>query len=204
MRTEAEIFAELEKLCATPGYAHVIAYFSWRENFIRYEEEVDADCLSKAETDERLLRVEISTLIGLLAKSEICTTLPEPSTFQKLIDDTQSLLRELHHTLLPRLSPTEIDPRKLLDKPEFFREAIFYASESAYNFQYQALAPIKYANDNDWIIRKKGFSIEDTAQIARYLAEQVAARFSIMEFDPNHPELWTVLPVFTFTAGDIS
>ena len=42
-RTEKEIFDELEVLCKSPGYAHTIAYFCYRDNTIRYTDEISVD-----------------------------------------------------------------------------------------------------------------------------------------------------------------
>ena len=35
-RKECEVFKELEDLCHSPGYVHVIAYLCFRDNTIRY------------------------------------------------------------------------------------------------------------------------------------------------------------------------
>ena len=40
MRSEQEIFEELAQLCLNPGYVHVIAYFCFRDNFVRFEKEI--------------------------------------------------------------------------------------------------------------------------------------------------------------------
>lgn len=42
MRAEQEIFDELTNLCASPGYAHAIAYLCFRDNVIRYSGEMTA------------------------------------------------------------------------------------------------------------------------------------------------------------------
>ena len=35
-RSEQEIFDELETVCASPGYVHVLAFLSFRDNMVSY------------------------------------------------------------------------------------------------------------------------------------------------------------------------
>ena len=43
IRAEQEIFDELVGLCASPGYAHAVAYFCFRDNMIQYSGEMKAE-----------------------------------------------------------------------------------------------------------------------------------------------------------------
>lgn len=43
-----------------------------------------------------LLRTEIATLIGLMARSKIITDIPAPATVQGYVDRTDALMKELH------------------------------------------------------------------------------------------------------------
>ncbi|MFG1491857.1 hypothetical protein ABMA58_21580, partial [Oceanospirillum sp. HFRX-1_2] len=67
-----ELFDELESLCRSPGYLHAIAYFCFRDNTIRYKDgEMVVDDVIQQFSLERLVRTEISTLIGLACKGKI-------------------------------------------------------------------------------------------------------------------------------------
>ena len=44
MRSEQEIFDELATLCASPGYAHAVAFLCWRDNMISYSVQMKAEC----------------------------------------------------------------------------------------------------------------------------------------------------------------
>ena len=98
-RNELEIFKDLEELCTSPGYAHVIAYFCYRDNTIRYVGEISVEDRLQQFSGNRLIRSEISTLIGLMYKKEIILSIPEPDIFQKYIDQTESLLEEIHNAM---------------------------------------------------------------------------------------------------------
>ena len=73
-RKESEVFKELEVLCQSPGYIHAIAYFCFRDNTIRYADEVKPEDVLQQFSMERLVRTEISTLIGLVCKNDIDET----------------------------------------------------------------------------------------------------------------------------------
>lgn len=89
-REEKEIFDTLCTLCQTKGYIHVIAYFCFRDNTIQFEEDLKGEDLLHQFSPERLLRIEISTLIGLMVKGNINYSLPTPAETQNLIDRTES------------------------------------------------------------------------------------------------------------------
>ncbi len=137
MRNEKEIFAYLLSLCTSPGYIHAIAYFCFRDNTISVD---GSDEQNVEDRFNRLIRNEISTLLGLMMKEEIHYKLPSLDVLQSYIDKTELLLKELHQLMAPSLQDTS--NKKML------REAIFYGPESAYQFQYRDIATIKYNSDN--------------------------------------------------------
>lgn len=71
MRSEQVIFDDLASLCASPGYAHAVAYLCSRDNMIHYSGEMKAEDMQHLFTKSRLIRTETSTLIGLMLKSPI-------------------------------------------------------------------------------------------------------------------------------------
>jgi hypothetical protein len=77
-RTEQEIFDELAALCASQGYAHAIAFLCFRDNIVGYKDELRGEDYAKLFSLERLIRTEISTLIGLMARAPIDYALPSP------------------------------------------------------------------------------------------------------------------------------
>lgn len=209
VREEQEVFSELVALCASPGYVHVIAYFCHRENTIKYADQISAEDLLPQYSMERLIRTEISTLIGLTCKNEIDTGQPSPDTMQNYINTTETLLNELHHSMMrPMMQSIGLNtsPDKDMKTGQVFREPIFYGGEAAYNFQYRDLSLIKYQKDNDWFQKKKGFSVQQACTVVSAIGKYQIDKLNILVKglagkDPND---WTVLPAYIFTIDEIA
>lgn len=172
MRTEREIFSDLAELCAVSGYVHVVASLSFRDNVVPYTGEMKPEDMQHMFARSRLVRTETSTLIGLLIKQEIDFTLPPQSVLKDYLEKTETLLEEIHHaTSAPMLAG--LDPKKISEhgfnpftSGTALREPIFYGGESAYSFQYRDLSPRKYANDEEWLMVSKGFTIAAARDVA--------------------------------------
>jgi hypothetical protein len=212
MRSEQEIFDDLAFLCAKPGYAHAIAYFCFRDHTIGVGDELHTEDYAKLFSFERLIRTEISLLIGLMIRSSRDWSLPDQETLQTNIDQTEALLKELHEALQ---EPIVKEMKELLTNPERItdrqvtareiREPIFYGGESAYAFQYRDLACRKYQRDSDWLRKNKSFSPDETrtvvAAISSCLEEKLLATLEAMR--TTTPDQWTILDGFAFTAADV-
>jgi hypothetical protein len=99
MKDEKEIFADLSALCRSPGYVHAIAYLYFRDNMVGYSDEMTAKDMLHLFSMTRLVRTEISTLIGLMIQGEISYALPTPDVLQQYIEQTDALLQEMHKVL---------------------------------------------------------------------------------------------------------
>ena len=95
MRSEQAIFDEMAALCASPGYAHAVAYLCSRDNMIRYSGKMKAKDMQHLFSKSRLIRTETSTLVGLMLKSQIDYTLPAPQVLEKYVESTEALLEEI-------------------------------------------------------------------------------------------------------------
>ena len=211
VRKESDVFKELEDLCHSPGYIHAIAYFCFRDNTIRYAGEVKPEDVLQQFSMERLVRTEISTLTGLACKKAVDETLPSPDLIQDYICRTDSLLQELHQSMMPPLQDV-FDPSKIGDaninpfnSGTALREPIFYGGESAYHFQYRDLSEDKYRKDNDWLIENKGYSLEQAMSVISSI--QILQNdkinnvlFSLIE---KHPNEWTFFEAYTFAVEEI-
>ena len=198
MRHESEIFTDLERLCRSPGFAHAVAFFCLRDNLILYQGEMTPDDMDHMYTLTRLVRTEISTLIGLMAKGEIDFESPGLATVQSYVSLTESLLNELHHALGASLF-------KEGDTGEALREPIFYGGESAYSFQYRDFSVPRYEKDIDWLKQNKGFSIEQARAIliaiGKVQDEKLAVNVPAML---ARPELvHTLLQGFSLEIGEL-
>jgi len=211
-REEHLVFGALKKLCASDGYAHVLAYLCFRDNTIGYKDHIDSDSYINMFSSNRLLRTEISTLIGLMFKSEIGLSVPTPDVMQDLISRTDGLLRELHEAMnAPLIEELHATLLKNIDfNPfrcgRFLREPIFYGPESAYDFQYRDFSRQKYENDNDWMKSNKGFSIEEAIETVSCISE--IQNTKIMEtlkgLKRKNSNSWTMLPAYIVVPDEIA
>lgn len=210
-KQEQDIFDELAQLCISSGYIHAIAFLCFSNNIVMFEDEPTADNLAKIYSNERLIRTEISTLVGLMLKKEVDYTIPKPIILQKYIEDTYRLLKELHQAIIAPSEDIFIDILKNnkdenpFTKGEILREAIFYSAESAYDFQYLDLFVKKYKNDNEWFVENKNFHIENIQTLIKYIVD--IQQKKILKLGEKllsiHPDFWTTMDVFSFTIDEL-
>jgi hypothetical protein len=212
MRSESEVFDELQALCASPGYLHVIAYFCQRDTSIFYDKEITPkDLAQQYNTPKRLLRTEISTLVGLVAKVEATLAQPDPDSMQTMINRTEVLLEEMHEILAAPLrgpkdpSPPPGSPRPLSDG-DMLREPIFYSGESAYEFQYRDFAVRKYRRDAAWLENNSGFCIDDAVNVAAGAMTLLTAQLTQWLSDSKEidPDSWNWLPIYRMRVEDLA
>jgi hypothetical protein len=212
VRNESEIFRDLESLCTSCGYSHAIAYFCFRDNMISYADGISIEDMLQSFSMERFVRTEISTLIGLMYKKEIDLSIPEPDVFQSYIDETESLLEEIHNSIaIPMMKSVTSKQSAVKGFNPFkdgavLREPIFYSGESAYNFQYLELSIKKYSKDNDWFLRNKGYSIYEARDvvvaITKFQNNKINHVFKGLE--DRDPREWSMLPAFILNVDEIS
>jgi hypothetical protein len=211
-RDEAVIFADLEALCAEPGFAHAIAHLCFRDNMMAYGDALTGEAMQHMFTQEHLVRTEISTLVGLMARQPLDLTLPGPEQVQEHIDRAEKLLRELHFGMSAQwfkdLTPENAaDPNfNPLAKGENLREPIFYGGESAYSFQYRDLAVDKYRADDDWLRANKGFDIATGRRVVDAVGNTQARKvFEHLKSLRGVPRArWTLLPGFFLTDAEVA
>jgi hypothetical protein len=212
VRKESEIFSELAEICASPGYIHAIACLCYQNDIIRYADTLTPEDMLQQFSEDMLVRTEISTLIGLACKKQLNIDLPSPEVIQRYIDKTNSLLEEIHQSMMPPMEYI-FDPNKVGDQNFnpfrdgiVLREAIFYSGESAYHFQYRDLSKIKYEKDNDWFLRNKGFSIQQAIDVVMSIQsiQNDKTNNLFQELFNKDPSEWTVLSAYKFTTKEVS
>lgn len=217
-RSEQEVFDDLDALCSSKGYIHVLAYISSRDNFISYAEEMTHEAMAASYDPSRTVRTEFSTLLGLMLKHPIDFTLPAPQKMQTLMEKTDALLSELHACLnQPMLDALAKAAKEqalgdVKDVPSPFlrgdvlREPIFYGGESAYSFQYRDFSRERYAKDEEWLVSNRGFKISDGHRVASALSrlqnsKLLETKNALAKIDPSD---WTLLPGFTFSLNELA
>lgn len=176
-REEAKILEDLSTLTSSPGFVHAVAHICHRDNVVHIKGMLKPSDMDRLFSRERLIRTELTTLIGLMAKNPLDVSLQPPDVVAGYVKRTDALMRELHEAMSYPMFAAMFEAMKAGTKPPDpwhgpgMREPIFYGTESAYAFQYRDLAPEKYGADDDWILRAKGF----TAGQARAIAKTMCA-----------------------------
>ena len=218
MRSEEEVFSDLEILCRTPGYAHALAMLCFRDTFMKIGDKLEAKNLAIMSSPERLCRTETSVLLGLMVKRSSFLEPVEPKILAELINRSDVLLAELHETMHEAFKPIFTEAlKKRTDANPFEsdvnpfksgiaqRESIFYSAESAYDFQFQDFALVKYHEDNDWFIANKGYSIIEAVLILKaitiFQSDHLMESVESLRHIPM--EQWTLLPGFIFSVDDV-
>ncbi len=212
-RSEEEIFAELSHLCISPGYVHALSLLCFRDNFVRYRSDVKAEDMAHMFSESRLIRTEITTLIGLLIKQVVDFSHPGFGTIREYINRTEALLEALHRALSAASFGTMFSDHSVPASPassegsgQAMREPIFYGGESAYGFQYRDFAQKKYTSDDPWLLAKKGFSIEDARKVVAAVAamqdRKVMMANRALRTTPQAS--WTMLSGFVFEVAEVA
>jgi len=194
-RSEEAIFADLESLAAEPGYAYAIAWLCLG-GFFRFSDRVKSENISGVFSDERLIETEISTLVGLLVKSNLDLTPPTSDNLDSMLKRSDALFSELHGSI----APSSHEPS------EWMREAIFYSGESAYYFQLRDFSGSKYSKDEEWIKSNKGFTIDSAQAVARAILKlqqhKVQNAFNSFKRGNFHPGV--MLPAYMLTIEEVA
>ncbi len=161
---------------------------------------------------ERLIRTELTTLIGLMAKKplDMC---PQPfDVVEGYVERTDVFMRELHQAMSYPTFAAMFDAVKEGSEPPTpwggsgMREPIFYGTESAYAFQYRDLVPEKYGADDDWMLKAKGFTSRQARTIAKTMCELMDEKGMRLFADAGtakaQPETW--LPAFEFSLDEVA
>lgn len=211
-REESQILEDLATLAASSGYVHVVAYICNRDNVIHVEGDLKPSDMDRLFSRERLIRTELTTLIGLMAKRPLDLS-PLPSdVVESYVERTDALMLELHNAMsYPMFSAMFQAMKDGTEPPDPWhgpgiREPIFYGTELAYAFQYRDLVPEKYGADDDWMLKAKGFTSGQARTIAKTMCtlmdEKGTRLFAEARATKIQPETW--LPAFEFSLDEVA
>lgn len=210
VRPEQEIFEDLANLAATPGFAHIVAYFCARDNFTWFSDEMRAEDLQHLYSRSRLLRTEMFTLIGLMARAGPDYDAAPPKNAEGVAAQAEALLEELHRSLTAPWGAAFEDMVASGDAPnpwtsaDAMREPIFYGGEAAFSVQNCDFAGEKYAADDAWLVDNKGASIEDMISVAKAIGDLHALKVAeVIHAGPAGVGDPRFLPAFTFTTSEL-
>ncbi|WP_305879707.1 SEC-C metal-binding domain-containing protein [Yersinia ruckeri] len=224
MRTEQEIFDEIEGLSAQEGFWEVVAFFCWKDTFIHFSgEKLDGEALAQAFDRTRLSRTELSTLIGLACKSGFNDKQLGLEELKERAEHVWQLLDELHRSFYPSLDIASLSERydakssddvpsfgKFMreltssgDKNHFMREAIFYGGEGVFKHQYRDLAKRRYSLDEDWVKANKGFNISQAVEVVSAIEQIQLKKANQLASSATNWSSPYYLPMFTFAIYEV-
>jgi hypothetical protein len=211
-REEFQVFEDLAALAASPGYAHAVAQMCSRDNIIYIKGRLKPSDMDRLFSRERLIRTELTTLIGLMAKNPLDLSQQPANVVEGYVQRTDILMKELHDAMTYPMFAAMSEAMQAGIKPPNpwhgpgMREPIFYGTESAYAFQYRDLVPEKYGADDDWLLRVKGFTASQARAIARTMCELMDEKatqlFAEARSVKAQPETW--LPAFEFSLTEVA
>lgn len=211
-RDEVQIIDDLGNLAVLPGYAHAIAHISHRDNFIKIKGKLKPSDMDRLFSRERLIRTELTTLIGLMVKKPLDLSQQQPDVIEDYVKRTDSLMHELHKAMSYPMFAAMFEAFKVgITPPDPWRgpgmrEPIFYGTESAYAFQYRDLMPEKYGADDEWMLKAKGFTSSQARTIAKTMCALMDDKGTRLLVDAlaakAPPASW--LPAFEFAPDEVA
>ncbi|MCG9915502.1 MAG: SEC-C domain-containing protein [Phenylobacterium sp.] len=209
-RDEATVFAALASLCAEPGFAEAIATIRSGEAVIEPKGGLTGASLAHLYGTDRLIRTEVSTLVGLLAQSTIDEATPPPAVTAEQVRRAEALLAEMHDVLSAPFRQTMRDlvdgkgsvPGR--DSGEALREPFFYSGEAAFSFQYRDFAVPRYGADDAWLRKHKGFSMAFARDVVMAVEERLVRQIQAVSVARKAGAAGPWLPAFAFSAADIA
>jgi len=149
-----------------------------------YRNEMRADNIQHLYSRNRLIRTEMFTLIGLMARSDPDYDGPPPGDACAIADRAEALLEELHWRMSApwaenfKQDVAKGEPANPWRTGYAMREPISYGGEAAFSFKNCGFAAEKCAADDGWLMANKGASIDDMVAVTKAIGELgVTARF---------------------------
>jgi hypothetical protein len=211
-REEFQILEDLAVLATSPGYAHAVAHICHRDHVIHVQGRLKPSDMDRLFSRERLIRSELTTIIGLMAKKPLDLSLQHPDVLEGYVKRTDDLMHELHEAMSYPMFAAMVDAVNAGVAPPDpwrgpgMREPIFYGPESAYAFQYRDLLPEKYGADDEWMRKAKGFTSIQARAIAKTMCALMDEKGTRLLVDARAakapPASW--LPAYEFAPDEVA
>lgn len=206
MKTEKEVFSQLESLASKKGFIEVLALLAIKDNYIFVEgDTLDSESFLDSYNRNRLSKTELATLTALTFKNYNGNlTLPQEVLTTKAAK-VYELFEELHRTFYPtEISPEEFTSGSFFSSGHMMREAIFYSAEGAFKHQYRDISNIRYQPDNRWLKSNKGFTIEELVLIVSSIEKIQLQKANDLLRSAVEKTIESFLPIFQFNQQDLA
>ena len=207
VRPEHEVFADLQRLCRSPGYIYALAAICAQNDWVASSGRLQPRDFSRQYAPQHFTRTELSPLLGVLVQEPIDYTRPRLSVLNHYLLETQSLLKQLHSAVIRASITPLLDPPagpKSTTNIALLREAMFYTGDSAYHFQYLDFAMRRYAQDNSWFLQAVGASVADIGSVLKSIVTIQERKFRTTVLRSERPTPRALLDVFTLTTAEIA
>ena len=209
MRTEQEIFNDLECLASENGFLEVLAFICFKDTYLILDDEgLNSQTFAQTFDKSKLSRTELSTLVGLASKNFLTNEVLTQDQIISKCEKVYTLFEELHQAFLnpediyKMFSEKDISTN-IFKSGTFMREAIFYSGEGAFKHQYRDLSKIRYANDDHWLEQNKGFKIAEIVQVISAIEKIQLDNANYLMSSSTGELIKSFLPIFQFKVDDI-
>jgi len=203
-RSKERILKDIKQLVHSKGYVYALCMVLYEDFFH------NLDKIHHVNHRIRLSIKECSLLIGLLVQDEIDFTIPDtPETIIDFKKKTYELMNELHYSinapqteLIKDLVEKQINEQNLsqgstkkidrLSQDGAMVEAIFYAGDGVYDFQYLEYLDRKYKYDKDWLLENKNFDIEIVSNLTKEIKailQKKSTKLTQLDIKDTFPEI---------------
>jgi len=200
-RKTEDIINDIKTLIYSKGYIYTLCMIIFEDFHIILQE------IDKVDFRSRLMKNEVSLLIGFLIQKQIDFTIPDtPLDVIKLKERTYKLMSELHMSLMtPYIEKMQNHFQQKNEKIDFrkkmksfygddymFIEPIFYANDGVYDFQYTDFLERKYCYDKQWLLENRNFDFHKTKiilQRIKDILQEKSKKVNFFSLKENLPKI---------------
>ena len=173
--TRKEITSRLTEISSDYNFIYIIAG-SILKDFCS-----PIDYLEHRNPHDHFSYTEAAFLIGLWIKNSSITSRNQYN-YEERFKETYNLMEQMHQSLISDtpnfLNKENITAADFMNNGASFKEAFFYSSTGAYDFQYASKFSEKYKYDEEWLKHNKGFSLSDPLEYFTHLKNLVNTKLN--------------------------
>lgn len=163
IKNEKDLLVEMEKITSQAGYINTLTKLYLINNYVKVDKSKDETLeniyAGHEASSEYLMRNELAILYNSMCQSPIKLESELQVDYENQYQKSLQLCEEIHEELSKEYF------KKDGDKSSEWREAFFYSAENIHTCQLINFFEKKYFKDNDWLIKNKGFSVQDVLKI---------------------------------------
>lgn len=178
LRTVENVISDIQNLIKQNGFIYSLCMIIFEDFHVNPEEVQDID------HTVRLSVKEVSLILGFIIQSELNFERPKDDLdIIKMKKETYLLMEELHQVInMPSIKKlysqinegnVQTDVKDFFGNGEMMVEPIFYSGTGVFDFQYLEFLHEKYKYDTEWLLKFKGFDINQSKEIVIEIKKQL-------------------------------